>query len=210
VSGRLALVRHGQTASNLARVLDTALPGAPLTELGVAQAKAFGAALTSSPAGLYCSQALRARQTAEYIGAQVGVTPTVLDGLHEIQVGELEGRGDPEAHDVFTAVYHAWHTGDLSARTPGGESGRDVLDRYLPVIELLRCRHFDNVGASTRVIVVSHGSAIRLTARYLADVDPVFSANHQLDNTGTVELAPTPTGWTVLRWGDTDELTGDH
>jgi broad specificity phosphatase PhoE len=197
--GRLALVRHGQTAGNIARILDTALPGSPLTEAGVAQAKAFGAALDSRPAGLYCSQALRARQTAEHIGAQVGLTPTVLDGLHEVQVGELEGRGDPEAHALFTSVYHAWHNGDLDERTPGGESGREVLARYLPALESLRRRHLDHAPADTRVIVVSHGSVIRLAARYLADVPPEFSATHLLDNTGAVELTP---AWTVSRWGE--------
>ena len=40
---RLLLVRHGQTMSNVDRVLDTKVPGAPLTEEGRAQASAFAA-----------------------------------------------------------------------------------------------------------------------------------------------------------------------
>ena len=40
---KLILVRHGETEGNVAKILDTALPGLPLTERGVAQAKAFGA-----------------------------------------------------------------------------------------------------------------------------------------------------------------------
>ena len=39
MSARLHLVRHGQTPSNVAGALDTALPGAPLTELGREQAE---------------------------------------------------------------------------------------------------------------------------------------------------------------------------
>ena len=38
---RLHLVRHGQTASNVAHLLDTAHPGADLDEVGRAQAAAL-------------------------------------------------------------------------------------------------------------------------------------------------------------------------
>ena len=37
---RLILVRHGQTPSNIERLLDTGAPGPGLTELGLAQSGA--------------------------------------------------------------------------------------------------------------------------------------------------------------------------
>ena len=39
---RLLLIRHGQTTSNVRQALDTALPGAALTDLGWSQAFAAG------------------------------------------------------------------------------------------------------------------------------------------------------------------------
>ncbi len=49
-----------------------------------------------------------------------GITLQVREGLHEAQAGELEDRSDLESHRMFAKVFHTWHTGDLSARIPGG------------------------------------------------------------------------------------------
>jgi broad specificity phosphatase PhoE len=72
---RLLLIRHGQTTSNVRQALDTALPGAALTDLGWSQAYAAGETLagqqedSAAPLSLVSSQALRARQTAAGIAA---------------------------------------------------------------------------------------------------------------------------------------------
>ncbi|POC80683.1 histidine phosphatase family protein, partial [Vibrio vulnificus] len=42
---RLILIRHGQTESNVHRLLDTAMPGPGLTELGQQQAAGLVSAL---------------------------------------------------------------------------------------------------------------------------------------------------------------------
>jgi probable phosphoglycerate mutase len=204
MTAKLILVRHGETPSNIAKVLDTKLPGAPLTDNGIAQAKAFGARLAAVPRALCSSQALRARQTAAYIGEAVGVTPTSLDGLHEVQLGELDSTSGDENYRLMSEIFHAWHTGDLAVRPPGGESGREVLDRYIPVLERLRSEYLTPTGngAGGDVLVVSHGAAIRLVAHYLTDMPQTFAENNHLDNTATVELAAMPAGgWNCLRWG---------
>lgn len=197
---RLILLRHGQTQGNVAKRLDTALPGAPLTEAGIEQAKAAGKRLAGT-AGLVLvsSKALRATQTAGHIEAATGVPVEALDGLHEAQAGQLENRSDEASHELFKKVFHAWHLGDLSARTEGGESGDEVLSRYLPVVEQLRRKHIDN---GEIVVVVSHGAAIRLVGHHLTDVPSLFAANNHLDNTETVELNPIGDGrWECVRWG---------
>lgn len=83
---RLLLIRHGQTTSNIRHALDTALPGAALTELGWSQAHAAGERLArerdseqDTPLALLSSQALRARQTAAGIataGTRTGLSLT--------------------------------------------------------------------------------------------------------------------------------------
>ena len=48
---RLVLARHGQTPANVAKTLDTVLPGPGLTDLGRLQAEALGKELAADPAG---------------------------------------------------------------------------------------------------------------------------------------------------------------
>ncbi|MFC4376596.1 histidine phosphatase family protein [Nocardia halotolerans] len=198
---KLVLVRHGETEGNVARILDTRVPGLPLTERGAAQAKTFGSTLIRPPRVLVTSEALRARQTAGHICDATGTAAQVLDNLYEVQVGELHGRSDRAAHELFQQVYHGWHHGDLDTRTPGGESGREVLDRILPVLTDLRERYLtDDIEGD--VVVVNHGAAMRLIGKALGGVAPPFTTNNHLDNTETIELLPTDDGgWECLRWG---------
>ncbi|QBJ96670.1 histidine phosphatase family protein [Rhodococcus sp. ABRD24] len=200
MSGRLILVRHGQTEANVERRLDTRLPGARLTEIGRTQAESLGGRMAAKPPrALVSSQALRARETAGFVELASGITLQVREGLHEAQAGELEDRSDIESHKMFAKVFHTWHAGDLSARIPGGESGHDIIERYVPVVDSLRAEYLD--GGSGDVVVVSHGAAIRLVGAYLAGVPGAFAADRHLENTGAVELVPTASGWQCVRWG---------
>ncbi|WP_405179024.1 histidine phosphatase family protein [Nocardia sp. NBC_01377] len=201
MNGKLILVRHGETEGNVAKILDTRVPGLPLTERGAAQAKTFGSSLLAPPVALFSSAALRARQTAGYIEATTGVAASVLDGVYEVQVGDMEGSGDVEAHEIFQRIYRSWHDGDLAQRAPGGESGHEVLARFLPVIENVRAEYLAGADVGD-VVLVTHGAAMRLVARSIAGVTPPFTTNNHLDNTETIELSPrVDGGWECLRWG---------
>ena len=106
MTGRLILVRHGQTEANVAKRLDTALPGAKLTPEGLAQAETLGIGLASAPPlALVSSLALRARQTAGFVEQAAGVSLDVRDGLHEVQAGDLEDRTDEAAHRLFMETF---------------------------------------------------------------------------------------------------------
>lgn len=213
MSGRLVLVRHGQTHSNVARRLDTRPPGAELTDLGREQARGFAGTLAEPPGMIAHSIATRAVQTAQQISTEIQRVistdihvaprgPHAFDGLHEVQVGELEDRADEAAHDEFNAIYRRWHEGELSVALPGGESGHQVLERYVPVLDRLRARYLDDDGWRGDIVVVSHGAAIRLVSAVLADVDPGFAIDHHLANTESVVLAPVTHGrWSCLQWG---------
>ncbi|MBF6328628.1 histidine phosphatase family protein [Nocardia transvalensis] len=199
---RLILVRHGETEGNVAKILDTRVPGLPLTERGAAQAKAFAAGLTAPPRRLFCSAALRARQTAAHIEAVTGVPAQVVDGVHEVQVGDFEGETSEAVHREFQRIYRAWHLGELDERVPGGESGREVLDRYLPVLDELRATYLTTDDEPGDILLISHGAAMRLAARAIGGVAPPFTTNNHLDNTETIELVPRADGgWDCTRWG---------
>jgi probable phosphoglycerate mutase len=201
VSGRLVLVRHGQSHANTERRIDTRPPGAALTDLGRSQARAFARELPHPPAMIAHSVAVRAAQTAAEIGAELGVDAQQFQGIHEVQVGELENRNDDDAIALFESVYQRWHEGDLDVPMPGGETGNEVLDRYVPVLTQLRMRYLDDDAWQGDIIVVSHGAAIRLVSGVLAGVDGSFALDHHWANADSVVLAPITDGrWSCVQW----------
>ena len=194
---RLVLVRHGQTESNVRHVLDSRPPGPGLTAAGREQAERLAGRLAGEPVvAVYASTAVRAQQTAAVIAAPHGLPVTVVDGVQEVFVGDLEGRGDQAAIEGFIAVYRAWHAGDIELAVPGGESGQQLLDRFLPAVQRIRAEHADGVA-----VLVSHGAAIRLAARTLAsNVDSHFADSHYVSNGGAVVLEADGDGWRCLYW----------
>ncbi|MEM6110154.1 histidine phosphatase family protein [Mycobacterium sp. 050272] len=201
MSGRLVLLRHGQSFGNVERRLDTRPPGTDLTPTGRDQARAF-ALEAGRPALLAHSVANRASQTAAVIGTQVDVAPREFAGIHEVQVGELENRNDDEAVAEFNAIYERWQHGELDVPLPGGETANEVLDRYVPVLTDLRMRYLDDHAWTGDIVVVSHGAAIRLVSAVLAGVDAGFALDNHLGNAESVVLAPITDGrWSCVRWG---------
>jgi probable phosphoglycerate mutase len=201
MSGRLVLVRHGQSHGNVDRRLDTRPPGAELTPLGREQARAFARRTERLPGLLAHSIATRARQTAAEISTTLNVTAHEFEGLHEVQVGDLENRNDDDAIASFETVYQRWHGGDLDVPMPGGETGNEVLDRYVPVLTQLRMRYLDDDSWHGDIVVVSHGAAIRLVSAVLAGVESSFALDHHLANAESVVLSPITDGrWSCVQW----------
>lgn len=228
-SQRIIFIRHGQTTGNIKRRLDTALPGAPLTDLGVMQARSLGRLLLPDVhriGDIVTSHALRARQTGA--GAVAGLhhhgeTTVRLrheSGLHEIQAGDLEGRNDRDAHMEYMRAFYHWLHGEMDYQLPGGESGADLLGRFLPTLNQLLADSSVEGSESKQdskhdIVIVSHGAAIRLVGQYLTGMDPEYALRHRIANTERIELVPsaatvgTPAGiepgtWEVRRWGENE------
>lgn len=206
---RLVLVRHGQTDANAGRVLDTALPGSPLNALGHDQARAVAGLLADWPVrAIFASRATRAQETAAPIAQAHGLPVTVLDGVHEISVGDLEGTSDAHSRHVFEDVYDGWWGGELTRRMPGGESAADVRERVLPVVDEIVAAAED-LPPGSAVVLVSHGATIRIVAAALLG-ETVETA--YVPNTGRVVLARdagSETGWTLHLWDSGPTLPGD-
>ena len=132
---RLILVRHGQTGSNVAGLLDTAGPGADLTDLGRQQAAALPDALDGARIDVvYASTLVRTQQTAAPLSASLGREIQVRDGLREVSAGRLEMLGDPVSVSTYLRTVFGWSDGDLGTRMPGAESGAEVFARYDEVV----------------------------------------------------------------------------
>lgn len=198
---RLILARHGQTASNIAKVLDSLPPGPPLNPLGQAQAVALGERLATEPITVvHASTAIRAQQTAAPVAAAHGLAVDVVEGVHEVFCGDLEGRADEEARERFDEIYRSWWQGDLDAHLPGGESALDLRARFLPVVERITS---DVAGT---VVLVSHGAAIRVVAGALLGdtVETLY-----VPNTGLVVMTAAGGGWTLEHWDTAPPVVGD-
>src|SRR5699024_5446000 len=131
VGMRLVLVRHGQTPSNVAGLLDTAPPGPGLTDLGRAQAAAVAEAMRPvAVEAVFSSHQLRAEQTLAPLAGQLGLDPVVLPGLREVSAGDLEMASDVDSVHRYIGAMWQWLDGDLSARIPGGPDGYETMERY--------------------------------------------------------------------------------
>jgi probable phosphoglycerate mutase len=54
------------------------------------------------------------------------------------------------------------------------------------------------------VLVVGHQTALGIVVPTLArGLSPTWARDHELDNTGTVELEHDSAGWVLTRWGAT-------
>lgn len=191
---RLLLVRHGQTHANVARQLDTAPPGADLTDLGREQAAALVERLApEGPRGLYVSDLRRTHQTAAPLARALGVEPVALPGLREIQAGVHEMSTDWEP---FVAALGRWGE-DLDHAIPGGESGREFLARYDAAIGTIAA-----AGHETAV-AISHGAAMRVWVSVRCVLGPEALAERRMGNTEVLTLEGEPgEGWRLLAWGD--------
>ncbi len=144
---RLYLVRHGETDWNRQRRIQ-GRTDIPLNDTGREQARLTGRRLAArSWDGLYASPLSRARETAELIGAEVGLgRPELVPAIVERDYGEAEGMD-------WLEVERRYPNG---MAVPGRESRADVADRVVPaLIELAASR------PDAALIVVSHGGAIR-------------------------------------------------
>ena len=109
---RIHLVRHGETASNAARVFQ--LPGTPLSERGRDQAERLAARLAGGGISLVlASDYARAAMTAEHLAAATSAPLELEPLLQERNFGALRGRPYAEIGvDPFAPDYEP----------PGGES----------------------------------------------------------------------------------------
>jgi broad specificity phosphatase PhoE len=198
---RLILVRHGQSPSNIERLLDTTAPGPPLTELGQEQAAALPQALAHRPlSAIYASTLVRTQLTAAPLAAERGLEVQIRDGIREVKAGDLE----LASGDLPIAAYHevvfAWAAGDLARRMPGGDTGAETFARYDAVVA--------EAAAHDNAVVFSHGAVIRMwVAGRATNLPAGFAEAHPLENTGIVVLDGDPAGgWRVDSW--TDRVVG--
>jgi broad specificity phosphatase PhoE len=190
----LLLARHGQTDDNLEPIRAQGFRDTPLNELGRRQAEELASAISmGGSAGaeapgwgpirsLWSSDLRRAAETAEIVGAAIGLEPHLDPRLREGSRGEWEGRLFIDIQRDDPAGYAAWMRGGAGFRFPGGESLQEHADRVLAALRDIHQR------GPLPALVVCHRGSIRAV---LCQSDPRgLDAFHDYDvpNTGLVRL----------------------
>ncbi len=169
--------------------------GGRLSETGRAQVAALAESLGQSRIAAVRTSAMgRAVESGDVAAAALGVGTAIVAGLEEWRVGDLAGRSidDPAAQEV----YDAWLAGDLDARIPGAESGREILARYREALEEIADLH-----RGENVLVFSHGGVMSFVLPRLADNLADDQARGEvLPNAVPVILEAGDDGWFVRSW----------
>ena len=142
VAANVLWARHGENVANLTRTLSYRVFDGDLTDVGRRQARELGERLAAGGGDriglLACSPLRRARQTADIVGQRLGLPVAMeLDDLREVNVGELDGRSDAQAWEIYAAVLAAWRAGDTLARFPGGENRDELCARLLRALTVV-------------------------------------------------------------------------
>ncbi|MEM9008493.1 MAG: histidine phosphatase family protein [Cyanobacteria bacterium P01_F01_bin.86] len=113
---RVIIVRHGQSTYNLKKLIQGQIDVSTLTDLGIAQAKQVGEALTGIAFDhVYASPLKRAAQTAativEVLQAEIPSIPApeTVDTIKEIDLPIWEGLSFEEAKAQNPEIFDAWY-----------------------------------------------------------------------------------------------------
>jgi broad specificity phosphatase PhoE len=177
------LIRHGETASNAARIVQT--PETPLSERGVAQAELLARRLAAADISeILSSDQPRAAMTAERLQSATGARLRLEPLLQERNYGDIRGRAYAEiGADILGPDYEP----------PGGERWADFHARVdLAWIEITRAA----ARAGGGLAVVTHGLVCgSLALRHLRLPDGVVPPQRWGNTSLTIVDAQPP--WNV-------------
>ncbi len=152
------LVRHAEHGQ-FGQVLTGRMTGVGLSEAGQNQAGRLARHYEGVDVRtVLTSPVQRARETAEAVGAALGLLPVVEPGVEEIDFGTWAGQS-------FKALagktgWTAWNSARSLAPTPGGETMLSVQARAMQALTAQRMQ-----GGT--VVVVSHADVIKVVLAYV-------------------------------------------
>lgn len=151
----ILLARHGQTDDSLPPVRVAGRIDTPLNAEGERQAAALAESLADAGiVSLLASPLLRARRTAEIVGARLGLPVAFDERFVESDRGRWQGMTVEEIAREDPDDWAAFQAGEPDFRFPGGESLAEHQDRVVAALV--------DVTQSGRLpaLVVCHGGTI--------------------------------------------------
>jgi broad specificity phosphatase PhoE len=141
-------------------------------------------------AAVYSSPLERARMTADPIAAEHDLTPVIIDGLREIEFGDVEGLG---FDDLPPNLQQGLLDNPTQVRFPGGETYTELQERVVAALGGVTARHDGET-----VVAVSHAGAIRAAlAAWLLMPDEAVSRLDQ--RSGAVNVIEWHDGTPLIR-----------
>jgi ribonuclease H / adenosylcobalamin/alpha-ribazole phosphatase len=169
------LLRHGETPYSTERRF-AGIGDIPLTDDGVAQARAAGEALADRGVDVILASPLkRTRQSAQEVADVLGVPVRLDEGFREIDFGEWEGLTFAEVRERWPADLNAW-LADPDVAPPGGESMTATARRVRTARDKLVVRY-----RKQTVLVVTHVTPIKLLVRLALEAPPSSVYRMHLD-----------------------------
>lgn len=170
---KVYVMRHGQTDWNGQHRVQ-GQTNVPLNDTGRLEAQKAALRLADVALGhVYCSELLRARETAEIVsGGQRhgGVACVPVACLNEQHFGRFEGVDSRDAELQRMR-------GKLCRRYEGGgESYFDVAARVYPFLDWLKTQSDD------KVLLVTHNGILRVIANYFLDFENDEFVSFGMDN----------------------------
>jgi ribonuclease H / adenosylcobalamin/alpha-ribazole phosphatase len=189
---KLVLVRHGQTVQNVAGIAQ-GWNDSELSDAGRDQVLRLAKRLAHMKAtSLYSSPLGRAMSTAQAISEATGLPITTLDDLREMNYGGWEGRSFLDVRREDEETYQRW-IADEACPCPGGESHVDVRRRLERALAAM---------TSSRPIVVTHGTALRIAVTALLELPVMHSRYFAQDNAALNVFVSRGGRWVMKCWND--------
>lgn len=156
MSEGIILARHGETDDNVEPLRVQGFRDTPLNGTGRRQARELAERLKGEELhSLWSSDLSRALQTAEIVGAALGLEARVDSRLREAHRGRWEGRLFIDIAREEPDLYCAWLQAGERFRFPGGESLGEQQLRVRASLKDIR------LAGGLPALVVTHGGCIR-------------------------------------------------
>jgi probable phosphoglycerate mutase len=201
------LIRHGETDWNLSGRWQ-GHADVPLNALGRAQARRLAERLRRElvrPDAIYSSDLLRAWETAEIVGATLGITPQPLPALREIDVGAWSGLNRAEVLERDQDLVERLESGEDARRGGTGERFAELYRRVVGTVDQLAAAH-----PNGRLVLVTHGGPVRALLLHGArDKRDALPRRLHIGNTSVSLLIGGRTGWDLGMINDMSHLEND-
>lgn len=176
----IGFVRHGITDWNVEQRTQ-GITDIPLNETGRSQARQLAKRLSSERWDIiYASDLSRAKETADIVAQELGLTVLTDTRLRERNYGEAEATSLEER---ITRWGEDW---EISPK--GLETEEDVSDRLIDFLNDILEQH----DPDTRILIVSHGALIGITLKRLI---PHVDTREHLHNTSLTKVVFQDGSW---------------
>ncbi len=194
----IILIRHGETIWNVEGKMQ-GHGDSPLTDLGIAQAKAAGERLRRAEfTTLYASDLGRTMETARHIATATGYDVLPDPRLRERNVGIFQGMTGRQTREAYPDL---WHSTDPHTAAPEGESSHELQLRALGALDDLADRH-----RGETITVVTHGGFLSVAFRHILGTPPDQRRRFRVFNAAINIIVKEHEAWHIHTLGEIHHL----